>query len=107
MASNDVQSQISALRDEISRIQQDLSERSGEAYETLRERAGEAVDAARPAVRSAGRYVRTEGAAVARTARDHPAGLSAVVMAAGLAGIAVGYLLGTLQNEPPRRSRWY
>ncbi|MFC3076218.1 hypothetical protein [Shinella pollutisoli] len=107
MASNDVQSQISALRDEISRIQQDLAERGGDAYESLRERAGDAVEAARPAVRSARRYVRAEGAAVAQTARDHPAGLSAVVMAAGLAGIAIGYLVGTLQNEPPRRSRWY
>jgi len=107
MASNDVQSQISALRDEIAGIQKDLAERGGEAYESLRERAGEAVDAARPAVRSAGRYVRNEGAAVAQTARDHPAGLSAVVMAAGLAGVVVGYLLGTLQDEPPRRSRWY
>lgn len=106
MASNDVQSQIAALRDELDGIRQDLAERGSETYRTLRERAGEAAEAARPALRTARRYVRNEGTAVAQTARDHPAGLSALVIAAGLAGIAIGYLIGTLENEPPRRWHW-
>lgn len=106
MASNDVQSQISALRAEIATLQKDLGERSAEAYDTVRERAGDAVDAARPAVRTAARYVRKEGAAVAQTAREHPAALSTVVMTAGLAGIVIGYLLGSLESEP-RRQRWF
>lgn len=106
MANTDVQSQISALREEITQLQRDLAERGGEAYEALRDRAGNAVEAARPAVRSATRYVKAEGAAVAQTAREHPAGLSTVVLAAGLAGVAIGYLLGTLNNEPPHRHRW-
>jgi ElaB/YqjD/DUF883 family membrane-anchored ribosome-binding protein len=74
MASNDVQSQISALRAEIASLQKDLGERGSEAYETIRDRAGNAVEAARPAVRSATKYVRNEGAAVAQAAREHPGG---------------------------------
>ncbi len=96
MASNDVQSQISALRDEIAALQKDLGER-----------ASDAMEAARPAVRSAAKYVRKEGAAVADAAREHPAALSTVVVAAGLAGVFVGYLLGSLESEPPRRQRWF
>lgn len=107
MASTDVQSQISALRAEIATLQKDLGDRGSEAYESIRDRAGNAVDAARPAVRSATKYVRSEGAAVAQAAREHPAGLSTVVLAAGLAGVVLGYLLGSLENEPPRRQRWF
>ncbi|UNK40278.1 hypothetical protein MNR02_17315 (plasmid) [Shinella sp. H4-D48] len=103
MASNDVQSQISALRDEIAALQKDLGERGAEAYEAVRERVG---DAARPAVRSATRYMRNEGAAVAQAAREHPAALSTVVLTAGLAGVLIGYLLGSYESEP-RRQRWF
>ena len=107
MASNDVQSQISALRAEIAQLQKDIGEQGEQAYKTIRDRAGNAVEAARPAVRSASKYVRDEGAAVAQTARDHPAGLSTIVLTAGLAGVAIGYLLGSLESEPPRRQRWF
>jgi len=107
MASNDVQSQISALREEIAQLQKDLGERGAEAYDTIRDRAGNAVEAARPAVRSAKRYVRNESAAMAEAAREHPAALSTVVVAAGLAGVLIGYLIGSLESEPPRRQRWF
>lgn len=107
MASTDVQSQISALRAELAQLQKDLGDRGAEAYEAMRDRAGDAVEAARPAMRSARRYVRNEGAAVAETAREHPAAMSTVVLAAGFAGLVVGYLLGTVENEPPRRQRWF
>ncbi|EYR78084.1 hypothetical protein P9A16_16570 [Shinella sp. 838] len=106
-STNDVQSQISALRAEIAQLQKDLGERGSEAYETIRDRAGNAVEAARPAVRSATKYVRNEGAAVAQAAREHPAALSTVVLTAGLAGVVLGYLLGSLESEPPRRQRWF
>jgi ElaB/YqjD/DUF883 family membrane-anchored ribosome-binding protein len=107
MASNDVQSQISALRAEIADLQRDLGDRGAEAYETIRDRAGSAMEAARPAVRSATNYMRSESAAVAQTARDHPAALSTVVLTAGLAGVVLGYLLGSIESEPPRRQRWF
>lgn len=107
MASNDVQSQISALRDELAQLQKELADQGSQAYETLRDQAGKAVDAARPAARSATRYVKTEGAAVARAAREHPAALSTVVVTAGLAGLAMGYLLGSLEGTPARRQRWF
>lgn len=107
MASTDVQSQISALRKEIAQLQKDLGDRGAEAYETIRDRAGNAVDATRPAVRSATRYVRNEGAAMAETAREHPAAVSTVVLTAGFAGLVLGYLLGSLETEPPRRQRWF
>ncbi|MBB5041301.1 hypothetical protein [Shinella fusca] len=107
MASNDVQSQISALRAEIAQLQKDLGDKGAEAYDTMRERAGNAMEAARPAVRSASRYVRNEGAAVAQAAREHPAAVSTLVLTAGLAGIVLGYLIGSLESEPPRRQRWF
>ena len=107
MASNDVQSQISALRAEIAQLQKDLGDKGAEAYDTMRERAGNAMEAARPAVRSASRYVRNEGAAVAQAAREHPAAVSTLVLTAGLAGIVFGYLIGSLESEPPRRQRWF
>ena len=107
MASNDVQSQITALRDELAQLQKDFGERGTEAYEAIRDRAGDAVEAARPAMRSARRYVRNEGAAVAEAAREPPAAMSTVVLAAGFAGLVVGYMLGSLESEPPRRQRWF
>jgi ElaB/YqjD/DUF883 family membrane-anchored ribosome-binding protein len=107
MASNDVQSQISALRAEIAQLQKNLGDKGAEAYDTMRERAGNAMEAARPAVRSASRYVRNEGAAVAQAAREHPAAVSTLVLTAGLAGIVLGYLIGSLESEPPRRQRWF
>ncbi len=107
MASTDVQSQISALRAEIAQLQKDLGDKGAEAYDTMRERAGNAMEAARPAVRSASRYVRNEGAAVAQAAREHPAAVSTLVLTAGLAGIVLGYLIGSLESEPPRRQRWF
>jgi ElaB/YqjD/DUF883 family membrane-anchored ribosome-binding protein len=106
MATSDIQSQITALRDEIALLQKDLADQGSQAYGAIRDRAGDAVEAARPVVRSATKYVRSEGAAVAQAAREHPAGASTVILAAGLAGVALGYLLGSLQNEPPRRHRW-
>lgn len=107
MAATDAQSQISALRAEITQLQKDLGEKGAEAYETMRDRAGNAMEAARPAVRSARKYVRNEGAAVAQAAREHPAALSSVVLAVGLAGVVLGYLIGSMANEPPRRQRWF
>lgn len=107
MASTDVQSQISALRAEIAQLQKDFGARGSEAYETIRDRAGIAVEAARPAMRSATKYVRNEGSAMAGIARDHPAAVSTVVLTAGLAGVVIGYLLGSLESEPPRRQRWF
>jgi ElaB/YqjD/DUF883 family membrane-anchored ribosome-binding protein len=107
MASNDVQSQISALRAEIAQLQKDIGDKSSQAYDSMRERAGNAMEAARPAVRSATHYVRNEGAAVAQAAREHPAAVSTLVLTAGVAGIVLGYLLGSLENEPPRRQRWF
>src|SRR5690606_21698704 len=46
MAATDAQSQISALRAEITQLQKDLGERGAEAYETMRDRAGNAMEAA-------------------------------------------------------------
>ncbi len=106
MATNDVQSQISALRDEFAQLQKDMADQGSQAYEALREKAEKAVDAAGPAARSAKKYVKQEGAAVVQAAREHPAGLSTVVIAAGLAGLAIGYLLGSAEGSS-RHQRWF
>ena len=106
MATN-TQSEIAQLRNEISRLQKELTEQGSEVYDDVRERTNRAAQSIRPAMKSARRYLRAEGNALSDSARNHPAALSGVVVLAGLAGIAVGYLLGAAEDHHPRRRRWY
>ncbi|QRM53860.1 hypothetical protein [Sinorhizobium sp. BG8] len=102
----DAQSQIAALRDDLARLHKQLADQGTDTYKGLNRRARHAFRAARPAVSNAADYVRSEGTAVADTARSHPAALSAIVVTSALAGLAVGFLLASATSEPPRRRYW-
>lgn len=103
MAEFDAQKQVTALREEIDKLRQELAARTTETYEGMRERAGKAGRSVRAAARGGADYVRAEGAAVADAAREHPAATSTLVLTAGLAGFAIGYLLAGATEPPPRR----
>jgi len=49
--------------------------------------------------------VREEAAAVADTARDHPTATTGALLAVGVIGFVLGYLLGTGSSQGDR-SRW-
>lgn len=106
MASFDAQAEIAALREEVSSLNKEIAARSAAAYGEVKGRAASAGRSIRSATRSGADYVRSEGTAVARTAREHPAAVSTLVMAAGLAGVAIGFLIGS-SSEPPSRSRYW
>lgn len=106
MATN-TQSEIDALRSEIGKLQKELAAQGADVYEGARARTGRAARAVQPAVRSAGRYLRSEGTAVADAARNHPAALSGIVALAGLAGLAIGYLLASSEDRSYHRRYWY
>ena len=103
MANFDAQGQITALREEIEKLRQELATKSAETYEDVRNRAGNAGRSVRAAMRTGADYVRSEGAAAADAAREHPAAVSTLVLMAGLAGLLLGYLLA---SEPPARSKY-
>ncbi|MFB2553546.1 hypothetical protein [Ensifer soli] len=105
MPQTDTESQIAALRSDVARLQKQLSAQTADVYHDLRDRADSAVRSAMPGVKQAAGYVKSEGSALAETARQHPAGLSTVVALAGVVGLAVGFLLGASHQEPPP-SRW-
>lgn len=105
MANLDAQAQIAALREEIDKLKEDLVTRTAGAYGNMRDKAEKAGKAVRVAAQDRADYLRAEGAAVAEAAREHPAAVSTLVLTAGLAGFAVGYLLASAA-EPPRSRYW-
>ena len=42
----------------------------------------------------------------AQISREHPAAVSTLVLAAGLAGVVLGYLLGSAEDRTPRSRYW-
>ncbi|MCF3639020.1 hypothetical protein LXM94_03455 [Rhizobium sp. TRM95111] len=107
MANTDAQSQIAALRQDIEKLRDAVATQGADALDQARGRAGQAARSVGSAVTTGRRYVRSEGAAVAEVAREHPAAISTMVTLAGLAGFAAGYLLATATDEAPRRRSWY
>ncbi|PTM97354.1 hypothetical protein [Mycoplana dimorpha] len=103
MAESDPQKQVTALREEIDKLRAELAARTAETYEGMRERAGKTGQSVRAAAREGADYVRSEGAAVADTARAHPAATSALVLTVGFAGLILGYLLASATEPAPRR----
>lgn len=106
MANFDAQTQIETLREEIDKLHKQVAAQSAEAYEGIRNRVGKAGRSVRAAASNGAEYLRSEGTAVADTAREHPAAVSTLVLTAGLAGVVVGYLLASAA-EPPARSRYW
>lgn len=97
--------EITALREEVSRLSKIISAQSARAYSDTRERAAEAYDAARPYARKAVEQVKAEGEAIAEVTREHPVGIGGVVILATALGMIVGYALGAA-TQPEPRSWW-
>lgn len=96
-----VSKDIAALQQEVSRMQKMISAQGAEAYYEVRDRAGKAYDDALPRAKNAVAQIRAEGAAVAGTAREHPAATTTALLVAGAIGFLAGYMLsGTSQPEP-------
>lgn len=96
-----VSKDIAALQQEVSRLQKMISAQGAEAYYEVRDRAGKAYEDALPRAKSAVAQIRAEGAAVAGTAREHPAATTTALLVAGAIGFLAGYMLsGTSQPEP-------
>lgn len=98
-----VSNDIAALQQEVSRLQKMISAQGAEAYYEVRDRAGKAYDDALPRAKNAVAQIRAEGAAVAGTAREHPAATTTALLVAGAIGFLAGYMLsGTSRPEPHR-----
>ncbi len=93
---------IAALQQEVSRLQKIISAQSADTYYELRDRAGKAYETAAPRARKAVAQIRAEGAAVADTAREHPAAATTALVAAGAVGFLLGYLLASSAQPEPR-----
>lgn len=107
MANPNREPELDRLRAEVVRLTKIVSEKSAQAYGDVRDRAAGAVEAATPAARRAAAVAKTEGCAVAQTAREHPAALGSIVFMAMIGGLVIGYLLGTTSlREPPPRRYW-
>lgn len=106
MAELDAQAQLANLRDELDKLRKEVAAQSSRAIDEVRDRAGKAGRSVRAAARQGAGYVRSEGSAVADVAREHPAAVSTLVLAAGLAGVVLGYMLGSAEDRTPRSRYW-
>ncbi len=107
MAHPNTDSELDKLRAEVSRLTKIVSEKSAEAYGGVRERAAGAVEAVTPAARKAAAVAKTEGGAVAQTAREHPAAAGSIVFLVAVVGFALGYALGTTSLRAPPPGRYW
>jgi len=100
---------LESLRAEVARLSKIVGAQSAQAYSDVRDRASSVLDVAAPVARKAASAARTEGSAIAQTARDHPAAAGSALTLALLVGGAIGFLLGAASRqepEPPRRRYW-
>ncbi|KQV72732.1 hypothetical protein [Rhizobium sp. Root1220] len=97
-----VSKDITALQQEVSRLQKMVSAQGAEAYYEVRDRAGKVYEDALPRAKSAVAQIRAESAAAAGAAREHPAATTTALALAGAIGFLAGYLLSGTQ-QPPRQ----
>lgn len=87
-------SEVANLRAEIIAIRERLSEKSGEAYETVSRRASNAAH-----------YVQDEAVSAAGAIREHPAAATTLFTLIGAIGFGIGYLVATATAE--QKEAWY
>jgi ElaB/YqjD/DUF883 family membrane-anchored ribosome-binding protein len=102
---NSVSKDIAALQQEVARLQKMITAQGTEAYYEVRDRAAKALDSAAPRARSAVAQLKAESAAVADTAREHPAAATTALLLAGAIGFLAGYLLSG--NSEPQPRQWW
>ena len=99
---------LESLRAEVARLSKIVSAQSAQAYSDVRDRASNVMDAAAPLAKKAASVARSEGNAIAQTAREHPAAAGSALTLAILLGGAIGFLLGAASREPePVRRRYW
>lgn len=109
MMAEPTNSDLESLRAEVARLSKIVSAQSAQAYSDVRERASSVMEAATPIARKAANVARSEGSAIAQTAREHPAAAGSALTVALLVGGAIGFLLGAASRqepEPVRRRYW-
>ncbi|MCW0001216.1 hypothetical protein OE766_23630 [Pararhizobium sp. YC-54] len=100
---------LESLRAEVARLSKIVSAQSAHAYSDVRDRASGVIGAAAPVARKAASLARSEGSAIAQSAREHPAAAGSALTLALLIGGVLGFLLGAASRqepEPPRRRYW-
>lgn len=109
MMAEPTNSDLESLRAEVARLSKIVSAQSAQAYSDVRERASSVMEAATPIARKAANVARSEGSAIAQTAREHPAAAGSALTVALLVGGAIGFLLGAASRQEPdpvRRRYW-
>jgi ElaB/YqjD/DUF883 family membrane-anchored ribosome-binding protein len=97
-----VSKDITALQQEVSRLQKMISAQGAEAYYEVRDRAGKAYDESLPRARNAVAQLRAESKAAAGAAREHAAATTTALALAGALGFLAGYLMSSYYQPEPR-----
>ena len=104
----DIMNELKNLQAQVLHFRNLLGEEGRHAADEARKRGGAALDIASSRARDAARYARDEANSVAAMAREHPTATSGALLAIGLIGGVVGYLLGQNHSrERDSRWRWY
>ncbi|MGB3386859.1 MAG: hypothetical protein WBA88_02635 [Pseudaminobacter sp.] len=101
-----LEDQISELRDEITRINETIAERSASLVSGVKEKASEFYEDASDRATKATQQLRTQANTVSEVARENPATTTAVLGAVGLLGFMLGMVVGQSATQTHHR-RWY
>ena len=88
----DLERQLADLKAQVARMSASVSNRASEAYERAEDTYGEL----RSGVRSAAGHVRDTAQGAVQLARENPATTATALSAAGLLGVALGVLVGSM-----------
>lgn len=100
-----LENEIAELRDEISRINESLVERSAGMISGAKDKASEIYESAADSASKATQQLRTQANAVSEVARENPGTTTAVLGAVGLIGFMIGMVVGQSAADT-HRSRW-
>lgn len=102
----DIMKEIKNLEAQVLRYKDLLGEEGRHVADEVRGKSAVAMRMASDKARDAASYARDEANTVASVAREHPAATSTALLAAGLIGGVIGYLLST-PHKADNRWRWY
>lgn len=102
-----VSKDITALQQEVARLQKLISAQGAEAYYEVRDRAGKAYEDVAPRAKNAVANIKAESVAAADAAREHPAATTTALALVGALGFLAGYLLSGTQQAAPQRQQWW
>lgn len=104
----EIMNELKSLQAQVLQFRDMLGDEGRHVADEARSRGAAAIEAASSKARGAARYARDEASSVASLAREHPTATSGALLAIGLIGGVVGYLLGqSHSNERDNRWRWH